>query len=271
MKRPRIRPRVRIAKRSAPLRDKHDLYELAAQSPARLAAFLRGLHPRRRGGLILGEDFCGSGAIARAWAAFGSGFAAVGVDKDASALRALASRCEGDVRSRITLRKADVLRARNPADVIAALNFPLGYFWEREGLLAYLAHARARLRAKGVFVADTYGGRDAFSIGRYSRALPGGVRYEWEQRRADPATARVFNAMHFREGGRWRRDVFTYHWRLWSIPELRDAMTEVGFRSVEIHEAPGDAAAADGLVLSTPLAPGEPIEENYVVYVVGRR
>ncbi len=251
--------------------DKHDLYELAAQSPARVAAFLRGLHPAKRDTLTLGEDFCGSGAIARAWAAMGEGFRAVCVDTDASALRALERRCAPEIRERITLRAKDVRRAADPADVVAALNFPLGYWWTRGDLLRYLRRARSRLRTRGVFVADTYGGAEAFGVGRYARSLPGGVRYEWEQRSADARTGRVVNAMHFRFGGRWRRDVFTYHWRLWSIPELRDAYADAGFRACEVYAAPGDATDGAGRVLATPLGDADALDENYVVYVVGRR
>lgn len=259
------------ARAPAPAPDKHDLYELAVQSPARVAAFLRGLHPAKRDALTLGEDFCGSGAIARAWAGMGDGFRAVCVDTDASALRALEKRCDDATRARVTRRARDVRRATDPADVIAALNFPLGYWWTRAALISYLRRARSRLRPRGVFVADTYGGADSHAVGRYARSLPGGVRYEWEQRSADPLTGRVFNAMHFRVGGRWRRDVFTYDWRLWSIAELRDGYADAGFRSSEVYAAPGDATDGRGRVLATPLAGADALDENYVVYVVGRR
>jgi hypothetical protein len=47
--------------------DKHELYELTVQSPPDVVRMLRALHggqPR-----VLGEDFCGTAALARAWIA----------------------------------------------------------------------------------------------------------------------------------------------------------------------------------------------------------
>lgn len=248
--------------------DRYDLYEAAAQSPEQEAKFLRAVHgasPR-----ALGEDFCGSGAVCRAWVDLDPSLRAVCVDKDDDALDALRARATPEQAARMSVVRADVLHATEHVDVLCALNFPVGYWHTRRELVAYLRHARTRLTPGGVFVCDIYGGANAFVCGESDEELRGGVRYTWEQREADPTTGRVVNAMHFTlPDGRELRDAFTYDWRLWSIPELRDAMDEAGFASTEVHDRLGDAVDADGNLHVRPVR-GDELDDTFVVYVVGR-
>lgn len=255
-----------------PLPPRYALYELAAQAPDQMARFLLAVHRGRA--RTLREDFSGTGAICRAWAALVPGGEAIAVDKDPEPLRAL--RGIPGVRH----VRADVLRADDRADIICAINFPVGYWHTRDALLTYLRHARARLNRRGVFVCDIYGGAHAFTTGTLDRALrgPAGERilYTWEQRAADPLTGRVTDAMHFRvtPPGRKRatviKDAFVYDWRLWSIPELRDAMAEAGFRSTEVYDRLGDAIDGDGRVHVQPVRSPDELDEDYVVYIAAR-
>lgn len=248
--------------------DRYDLYELAATSPGRAIPFLLAAHggsPR-----TLREDFCGSGALARAWASE-AGREAVAVDMDPDALRALERRLAPDARARLTTRCADVLGADDRADVIAALNFPIGYFHDRPSLLGYLRHARGCLNEGGLLVLDTYLGRDAFTPSEVEQRLPGGVTYTWEQREADPLTGRVVNAMHFSvRNGERLRDAFVYDWRLWSVPELRDGLAEAGFARVEAYARLGDAIDGRGRLLLRAAEPAD-LEDNDVVYMAAWR
>lgn len=247
--------------------DKHDLYELCVTDGDRLARFFRAVHGRKP--KMLREDFSGTAALARAWAASGGG--AVAVDLDPTVLARVG---EG-----VRAVRADASKCRAKADVVAATNFPLGYFHDRKSLVAYLRGVRASLNARGVFAADLYGGRDAFRTMKLVRKLkgPGGeqVAYTWEQRAADPMTGFVLDTLSFevRAGNRTRRlpDAFVYRWRLWSIPELTDALHDAGFRRTEIYTRLGDAIDSDGNLYVMPTEPGEELDENYVVYVVGRR
>jgi predicted RNA methylase len=249
--------------------DRYDLYEAAAQSPEQEAKFLRAVHggsPR-----VLGEDFCGSGAICREWLGLDLNLRAVCVDMDDDALDALRARATPEALARMTIVKGDVLDATERVDVLCALNFPVGYWHTREDLVRYLTRACERLTPGGVFVCDIYGGANAFVCGDSDEELRGGVRYTWEQRFADPTTGRVVNAMHFSlPDGREIRDAFTYDWRLWSIPELRDAMRDAGFASTEVHDRLGDAVDGEGNLLVRPVR-GEELDDTYVVYIVARK
>lgn len=256
---------------------KFDLYELCVTEPVRLARFLRALHgksPR-----TLREDFCGSAALSRYWAQSDPRASALAVDIDPEPIALLKGL------DRVDAIRSDVLKCRRSADVIACTNFPLGYWHTRAALVRYLTHARACLNPRGVLVADTYGGRDALIPGQIIQHLVGPdderIEYTFEQRSADPITARVVDALSFRvtPAGKSRatvfRDAFVYDWRLWSIPELVDAMGEAGFKSVEVHDRLGGAIegskGSSGTLRVRPITDGRELDDNYVVYVVARR
>ena len=106
----------------------------------------------------------------------------------------------------------------------------------------------------GVFVCDTYGGASAFQLGSLTRKHPSRgreiIHYHWQHEEADPLTSMVTNSISFRVevDGEIIQELpraFVYRWRLWSIAELREAMTEAGFASTEVYTdcniAPGQA------------------------------
>jgi hypothetical protein len=221
--------------------DRHDLYERTVQSPEKVVRFLRELHggdPR-----VLGEDFSGTAAVSRTWVRHVDGGRAIAVDHDASVLERAAG-IDG-----LELVHGDVRDATDPAkhraDVIFVGNFSIGEIGERADLVRYLERSRCRLEPRGVFVCDIYGGPSALRVGAVERShwIEGGDRilYVWEQREVDPFTTRVVNAMHFRverDGVIVAsiEDAFVYRWRLWTVPELREAMLEAGFRSTDVRE-----------------------------------
>ncbi len=253
-----------------------DLYELCVQCPPIEARFLEAVHGANP--LVLGEDFCGPAAVARAWLALSPDHRAVCTDADEAPLRHAAARLAETAPNavdRLTLRHRDVLEVGDRADVVAALNFAVCELHERERLLTYLRAACYRLEAGGVFACDVYGGPDALVPGTAEQLVEtdeGVVRYLWEQRTADPVTARVTNAIHFvLPGGERIDDAFTYDWRLWTAPELHDALLEAGFRSTEVHASYGDAMDESGRLLVRPVDPGDVDgSEAFVLYVVGR-
>jgi SAM-dependent methyltransferase len=255
--------------------DRFDLYERAAQAPTLQARFLRallGADPDEPS--TLREDFSGTGAVSRAWLALYPASRAVCVDHDAPPLDRLRERA-GDAAPRLTIRECDVRDADDPADCIAALNFSIGEIHSRAGLVEHFRRCRARLRPGGVLALDIYGGADAYVAGESDQELrgPAGerVKYVWEQREADPLTGMVVNAMHFFPRGRpAMRDAFVYRWRLWSIPELHDALAEAGLGSVEFHDRLADAMDERGVVHLRPMTDSTELEDNWVLYLAAR-
>lgn len=253
--------------------DKHTLYELCVQSPTDLVALLRAIHggePTR-----LGEDFAGTAALSHMWCDAIEGGDALAVDLDAEAL-AFREHTPG-----VRTMRADVLEAADPCDVLFVGNFSIGYWHSRAELVAYLRHARERLTPGGVFCCDTYGGESSYLVGEVHRPHPippdiAGVagcicRYTWEQRDADPLTGMVTDVIHFRveRAGVIEQELpeaFVYRWRLWSVPELRDAFAEAGFARTDVYAKLPDAIDAEGNAYVKAIEdPDEELEDSFVV------
>ncbi len=255
--------------------DRYELYELCVQSPPELVELLRAIHGGRP--RILGEDFCGTAALSAEWVRRVEGGRAIAVDHDDEPLGRAGL---GDA---IEIVHGDVVRDtsadRHHVEVIYAGNFSIGEWHDRPALLAYLGHVHRRLDAGGIFACDIYGGESAYAMGstRRDHPAPGGrtVRHVWEQREADPMTGRVVNALHFQvlrdgEVEQELRDAFVYHWRLWGVPELRDAMVEAGFTTTDVYRRVPDAVDGDGAAYAFPVGDPSELDESFDVLVVAR-
>ena len=159
-------------RRALAVPDRHALYETCVQAPARLVPLLVAIHggaPR-----VLGEDFCGTAAVSRAWLALVPESRARALDVDAAVLARAAASADANVRKRLELVRADVRgfadAARADLDVLFTGNFSVGELATRAELLAYLILARKRLAPGGVFVCDLYGGESAFRTGAIDSA-----------------------------------------------------------------------------------------------------
>lgn len=260
--------------------DKHDLYERCVQSPAQLVPMLRAMHAVAPASsrCVLAEDFAGTAALSYLWADASPDNHALATDLDEPTLMRRPDH------PRVTRVVADVrdpsLASSTPAcDICFVGNFSIGYLHTRAELLAYLTAVRARLNPNGVFLCDTYGGESAFTLGEVHRdhPFPGGrrVRYTWEQRDANPLTGMVTDVLHFEidRAGMVEHelpDAFVYRWRLWSLPELLDAMHEAGFDSTQVYDKDPDATDEEGNAYMLPVTGDGDLDDNFVVYVAGR-
>ena len=253
--------------------DKHDLYELCVQNPEALIPLLNAIHGKQP--LTLAEDFSGTSILSHQWVAQSDSHCANCVDLDQEALNK-----HGD-HPRINKQLINVNDATDPADILFVGNFSVGYHHTRAELISYLKQAHTRLKASGgTFLCDTYGGENAYTLGGVHRPTPMGdgrlCRYTWEQRDADPLTGMVTDVIHFRieHAGNITEeydDAFTYHWRLWSVPELRDAMLEAGFTKVQCYAKLPDAVDDEGNAYINPIEdPQEELEESFIVLIAAR-
>ncbi len=231
--------------------DRYELYEHCVQSPGELVPFLVALH----GGSphLLREDFAGTAAVSRAWASLSDRHRAEAVDIDATVLER-AGAIDRVERIRADSRFAEVRPMS--VDCVFVGNFSIGELATRTELESYFADSRRRLRDGGLFACDTYGGESAFRVGAMERrhVVRDGtiLHHVWEQRAADPLTARVENALHFRverDGVivQELREAFVYRWRLWSVPELVDAARAAGFESSTVHTTLDPRAPTDSV------------------------
>ena len=150
-----------------------------------------------------------------------------------------------DAESRITLRNANVLEPQPPlVDVAVGLNFSYWCFETRDSLRAYFEAARAGLGPEGVLFLDCYGGTEApvhevneREVVDEDEVVNDGepFTYIWEQQDFNPLTAHLECRIHFEfEDGSRLDDAFTYSWRMWTLPELRELLLEAGFAAVRV-------------------------------------
>uniref|UniRef100_A0A0D3EWI0 Uncharacterized protein n=1 Tax=Oryza barthii TaxID=65489 RepID=A0A0D3EWI0_9ORYZ len=125
-----------------------------------------------------------------------------------------------------------VLPAR---DIICAFNYSCCCLHRRKDLVLYFRHAfNALSKRGGIFVMDVYGGTSSERKLRLQRRFPS-FTYFWEQEEFDIISHQTRISLHFQAGKKQMlRHAFTYHWRLWSIPEIKDCLEEAGFKSIHV-------------------------------------
>lgn len=231
--------------------DRHVLYERSVQAPDADAATLASLFKRyrKRDAMSLREDFCGTATLSTAWVRSRAGRTAVGVDLDQPTMDwGLAHRigpAGPEVAARVDLHRANVLDGVGPkVDLAVGLNFSYNVLHERRDLVAYFKAARRKLVDDGILVLDVFGGWEVMATATNRRRV-GEFTYRWEQRAFDPLNHHLVCAIGFEfPDGSAIDDAFYYDWRLWTPPELRDAMIEAGFSRVralwERTDADGD-------------------------------
>ncbi len=262
----------RKAWRTAKGSDPHELYELSVQGTESDCAFIDRVYRQLRGRVPqrLREDFCASAQMVREWVSWRKSNEAVGVDRDAQVLRAararLAALPEAD-RSRGSVLRGDVRSVRSaPCDVLLALNFSYFVFKTRSQLVAYFAHARTNIAPGGLMIVDAYGGSGSWTAGEEERNLDG-FTYVWDQAKGNPITNEVVNHIHFRfpDGSEIRR-AFTYEWRLWTLPEITEALVEAGFKKPIVYWEGTDRRTGEGNGVFKPTKAGEDCD-GWIVYI----
>ncbi len=255
--------------------DKFALYERSVQAPDNEVAFLDRVFRKTRGRrpLALREDFCGTGALCAAWAKSHLERTAIGLDLDGKTLAYGQSHhvsALGPASHRVELCRRDVLTAGpEKVEIIAAFNFSYCVFKERAELLRYFRRAHAALVDDGVFVLDVYGGLDCQSELIERKRLPG-FTYVWEQGPTDAIKGEAMRYIHFefRDGSTLHR-AFTYDWRIWSLPELCDALADAGFTRVEVYwESSDKRGRGDGKFKKRDAAVNE---QAWIAYILAWR
>lgn len=268
-RRPKRKPKF-----SAKTADKHVLYQRAVQDAAAEAGFLDRVFRKLRGRVpeSLREDFCGTALLCAEWVKY-RGRTAVGVDLDRRVLEWGTQHNLlplGERRKCVRLLRRDVrARVSGKFDVTVALNFSYFVFKERGELRRYFEGVHRSMAKDGIFVVDLYGGYESWKPMRESRRMKG-FTYYWDQARVDPLNNGVLNHIHFKfpDGSKMLR-AFTYDWRLWTIPEIREVLSEAGFSASTVHWEDADEDGA-GTGTFRPRARVDQ-EPAWIVYVVAER
>jgi hypothetical protein len=222
--------------------DINDLYERSVQCPESEVDLILQAWKEIKGRLprAIREDFCGTSAVAREWVRRDGLNTVLGVDLDDDVLcwaqNKINKELTQDQISRIKLVKQDVMHVdADPVECVLAMNFSYYGFKQRDQLKKYFSAVHKDLLDDGMFLLDAYGGSDSFLEMDEERDLDG-FTYVWDQHHVNPITGDIVNYIHFEfpNGSKIDR-AFTYEWRFWSLPEIRDVLLESGFTDVSVY------------------------------------
>jgi len=256
--------------------DRYTLYQESVQDPQAEVAFFDRAYQDRHGRppRVLREDFCGTFFVSCEWVKT-EGRTALCVDLDPEPLawgrdNNLAALPE-EAQRRVTVFQGDVRTELEPkADVLAAENFSYWVFKTRADLRAYFEIARRNLADGGIMVLDLMGGGDCYVENEPDVRKVDGARYEWEMDSFDPLSHDVRHYIHFRfkDGSRLDR-AFTYEWRFWTIPEIRELLEEAGFSRTTVYWE-GEDENGEGNDEYDPVERGT-CDPSWIAYIVADR
>lgn len=255
--------------------DRHILYESSVQNVEAEIDFIDTTFVtlRARKAALLREDFCGTANTSCEWVRRRTGNRACAVDLDAAVLdwsrEHKLARLKPSQRERVRLMNVDVLRVRTePMDIVLAMNFSYWVFKERDTMKRYFRRVREGLAADGIFFLDAFGGYEAFREMEESTEH-GRFTYVWDQESYNPINGDITCHIHFKfkDGSRMPK-AFSYHWRLWTLPELTEMLEECGFRATVYWE--GTDRNGDGDGNFTPTTVGE-ADAGWIAYLVAEK
>jgi SAM-dependent methyltransferase len=258
--------------------DKYLYYFLSVQSPESDVSFMHDTYRKLRGKKpkTLREDFCAAFANCCEWVKQGSSYSSYGIDIDeepiAYGYKHYLPEITKSQQKRVHILQKNVLDSKLPsADIACALNFSYFCFKERSVLLKYFRNTFKTLKKDGIFVIDCFGGTNCQEQNVEETVHEEhGFSYFWDQGFFDPVTNHCEFAIHFkRKREKMRRNVFTYDWRMWTIPELKDLLQEAGFKTSTVYwEGTTRNGEGNGVFKATEV--GEECE-SWISYIVAEK
>jgi len=262
--------------------DRHSLYQNSVQDTEAELQFvadtfkeLNGRHLR-----LLREDFCGTANTACAWIERHKNNQALAIDLDTEVLEWGRSHnfnlLSSEQQLRIQLVHGDVMQpSSTEVDAVLAMNFSYYLFLEREQLRQYFNRVQQSLLPDGVLFMDAYGGYEAHQELEEERECEnqdiGDFTYVWDQHSFNPINHHMNCQIHFKfpDGSKINK-AFNYNWRLWSLPELQEILTEAGFSRVHVYWEGTDEEANEGNGVYEIQTEGE-ADAGWICYLVAQK
>ena len=259
----------------ASLADPNLLYEQSVQCVEAEIDFIDQTFYRKRGrkAITLREDFCGTASIACEWVKRRNNNHAIAIDKDSKILtwakkHNIAALTPAQ-NQHIKLMKSNVLKVTpSKTDISIAMNFSYYICKQRTQLINYFKSIRKCLTSDGILFLDAFGGAEAYTE-MQEETQHDDFTYIWEQKYYNPITNDIQCKIHFTfKDGSSLKDAFTYEWRLWSLPELQEALVEAKFKPTIYWEGTDKNGAGNGVY--TPSREGD-ADPSWVAYIIAEK
>lgn len=257
--------------------DRHVLYQQSVQCVEAEIDFVDEIYTQLRGkeGKLLREDFCGTGNTACEWVRRREDNCAYGVDLDTEVLDWGRENNVGHLptqaQARIELLEDNVLDVKTePMDIVLAMNFSYWLFMDRDTMRQYFESVRNSLVEDGIFFLDAFGGYEAPKVLK-EKTKHDDFTYVWHQAEFNPIDHKMTCYLHFKfpDGSKLKK-AFTYTWRLWSLPEIRELLEEAGFSKTTIHMQGYDEETGEGSGVFEPAEVTSP-EAGWICYIVAEK
>lgn len=229
--------------------NKYELYEASVLDAPEDVKLFRKLYrdifnkePR-----VYREDFCGTFWHSAEWVKRHPENVAFALDIDDKPLEYGRTHhfnsLDEDQKKRLHIKRGNVLSGiRRKVDLITAMNFSYCCLKERPALLQYFTTARKNMGSRGLILLDVMGGAEMQKASVEKTKIDWGkakprLHYYWDQKNFNPIRNEAKFAIHFQLGDSKKqiKNVFTYDWRLWTLPELKDLMLEAGFKKTLVY------------------------------------
>ena len=228
--------------------DKFHCYQKSVQTPEHEVEFFEQAYRDvfRRKPYSLREDFCGTFAVCCEWVAshnkrtahrrrpvrrnLAVGPRSQSCQADRGAAEHACDLIEQDVRK----------RNRPPSTCWPRKTFRFGFSRRAKKSSSTSRSLASNLKAEGIMVMDMMGGGECYEEElvdkRTIKKGKKGFKYHWEQASFNPITADAsfYISFKFADGSKLKR-AFEYHWRFWTIPEVREMLAEAGFRESHVY------------------------------------
>ena len=195
--------------------------------------------------LTLREDFCGTFAVCCEWVKSDKDRRAVGIDLCPETLgwgiENNLNKLDPSAKEKVEVLEKDVRSETTPkVEILAAQNFSFWIFKTREEVVDYFRIAYGNLQDKGIMIMDMMGGKESYATDVTDKRTivkgKDGFKYRWEQAYFNPVTSDCSFYIHFKFGdGSRMKKAFEYHWRFWTIPEVREMLAEAGFKKSLVY------------------------------------
>jgi cyclopropane fatty-acyl-phospholipid synthase-like methyltransferase len=259
--------------------DHHELYQLSVQNVEAEIDFIDAEFESIRGreASSLREDFCGTGNTSVEWIKRRKTNTAIGLDIDQPTLDWGAehhiAKLNDEQKSRVRLLNRNVLEPGDASgtDCVLAMNFSYWLFKTRDDLRGYFKTVRESLGKDGVFFLDHYGGSETMTETEETKKIDAGggrsFTYIWEQASYNPITGDMRCHIHFKFPDKTRMNkAFTYEWRLWTMVEIRELLSEAGFANVVVYwEGEDEDGDGNGEYEATLEGEADPAFISYIV------
>lgn len=264
------------AKTMADKADVNVLYEQSVQCVESEIDFVDETFQKLRGrkAEVLREDFCGTANTSCEWVRRRKTNKAIAVDLNEEVLawgqEHKVGKLTKEQAKRITLVNDNVMSVKTgKVDIALAMNFSYWIFEDRPTMIQYFKKIHDSLFDDGILFLDAFGGYEAYQEMK-ERTAHDKFTYIWDQASYNPVTGHCICHIHFKfKDGSKINKAFSYEWRLWSLPELTEILTEAGFKAAVYWEGT-DEDTDEGNGIFTATTTGE-ADAGWIAYIVAEK